>query len=246
MTSAADVTASKPLLEVSGLQVRYGVAQAVFDVSFAVDAGSVITVLGPNGAGKSTIARALTGLVPISAGAIRFAGDDVTKWTAHRMRRAGIVHLPEGRGVFPGLTVTENLRMAAAVLPTGERKAAVERATEIFPALATRRRQLAGTLSGGEQQMLSLARALMLSPKVIVADELSLGLAPKLVDLVFDSLQQAKDDGVAIVLIEQFVHRALGFSEHCVLLLRGEIAWAGPSTDAKQEVLNRYLGKGAA
>jgi branched-chain amino acid transport system ATP-binding protein len=246
MTSAPEAKASLPLLEVSGLQIRYGVAQAVFDVSFAVDAGSVITVLGPNGAGKSTIARALTGLVPISSGSIRFAGEDVTKWTAHRMRRAGIVHLPEGRGVFPGLTVNENLRMAAGVLPSGERKAAVERATEIFPALASRRRQLAGTLSGGEQQMLSLARALMLSPKVIVADELSLGLAPKLVDLVFDSLQKAKDDGVAIVLIEQFVHRALGFSEHCVLLLRGEVAWAGPSADAKQEVLNRYLGKGAA
>jgi branched-chain amino acid transport system ATP-binding protein len=240
------MTASQPLLEVSNLQVRYGVAQALFDVSFSVDAGSVISVLGPNGAGKSTIARALTGLVKISSGSIRFAGEDITKWTAHKMRRAGIIHLPEGRGVFPGLSVNENLRMAAGVLPSGERKAAVERAVEIFPPLASRRRQLAGTLSGGEQQMLSLARALMLEPKIIVADELSLGLAPKLVDLVFESLEQARSNGVSIVLIEQFVHRALGLSDDCVLLLRGEIAWAGPSADAKQEVLNRYLGKGAA
>jgi len=237
---------SAPTLEVSGMHVRYGVAQALFDVSFSVPPGSVLSILGPNGAGKSTIARALSGLVKPSAGSISYDGQDISKWSAPRIRRAGIVHLPEGRGVFPGLTVADNLRMAAGTLPGRQRKAAVERGLDIFTALASRRRQVAGTLSGGEQQMLSLARALILAPKVVVADELSLGLAPKLVDLVFDGLQRAKDTGVSIVLIEQFVHRALAFSDSCVLLQRGSIVWSGEASQAKDEVLARYLGKGAA
>jgi branched-chain amino acid transport system ATP-binding protein len=234
------------ILEVTDLQVRYGVAQAVFGVSFSLAPGSVIAILGPNGAGKSTIARALTGLVPVSAGSIRFAGVDITKSAPHKIREAGLIHLPEGRGVFPGLTVTDNLRLAAGGLPRRERNDAVQRGFEIFTPLASRRRQLAGTLSGGEQQMLSLARALILRPTLVVADELSLGLAPKLVELVFQSLQKAKDDGVAIVLIEQYVHRALGFADNCVLLQRGSVAWAGSSAEAKTEVLDRYLGRGAA
>jgi len=236
----------QPLLEVSGLHVGYGVAQALFDVSFSVPPGSVLSVLGPNGAGKSTIARALSGLVKPSVGTIRYDGRDISHWSAPRIRRAGLVHLPEGRGVFPGLTVADNLRMAAGTLPARERKAAVERGLSIFTSLASRRRQLAGTMSGGEQQMLSLARALILSPKALIADELSLGLAPILVDLVFESLQRAKDAGVSIVLIEQYVHRALAFSDSCVLLQRGTVVWSGAASQAKSEVLDRYLGKGAA
>jgi branched-chain amino acid transport system ATP-binding protein len=234
------------MLEVSGLHVRYGVAQALFDVSFSIPAGSVLSVLGANGAGKSTIARALSGLVRPSAGIVTYDGQDISSWSAPRIRRAGLVHLPEGRGVFPGLTVADNLRMAAGTLPGRQRKAAVERGLEIFTPLASRRRQVAGTLSGGEQQMLSLARALILSPKALIADELSLGLAPKLVDLVFESLQRAKDSGVSILLIEQFVHRALAFSDSCVLLQRGTVVWSGTTSQAKTEVLDRYLGKGAA
>jgi branched-chain amino acid transport system ATP-binding protein len=234
------------LLAVDGLQVRYGVAQAVFDVSFAVERGAVLTILGPNGAGKSTIARAVSGLVKPSGGSVRLDGVDISGWAASRIRAAGVVHLPEGRGVFPNLTVADNLRMAAQTLPGRERKAAVDRGVEIFTSLADRRRQIAGTLSGGEQQMLSLARALILNPRVIFADELSLGLAPKLVDLVFDSLQRAKDEGVSIVLIEQYVHRALAFSDSCVLLHRGMVAWAGAAGEARDEVLRRYLGQGAA
>jgi branched-chain amino acid transport system ATP-binding protein len=237
---------STSLLTVEGLQVRYGMAQAVFDVSFALDPGSVLTILGPNGAGKSTIARSLSGLVRPSGGTVRLDGTDITGWSASRIRAAGVIHLPEGRGVFPNLTVADNLRMAAQTLPGRERKAAVDRGVEIFTPLASRRRQIAGTLSGGEQQMLSLARALIVSPRVILADELSLGLAPKLVDLVFDSLRRAKADGVSIVLIEQFVHRALAFSDSCLLLQRGEIAWSGAASEAREEVLQRYLGQGAA
>jgi branched-chain amino acid transport system ATP-binding protein len=237
---------SAPLLEVTDLRVGYGVAQALFDVSMAVEAGTVLAILGANGAGKSTIARAISGLVPVTSGTVRFAGEDITNVAPHRIRRAGLVHLPEGRGVFPGLTVAENLRMAAGVLPSRGRADAVNRGLDIFRPLADRRRQLAGLLSGGEQQMLSLARALILTPKLLVADEMSLGLAPKMVDLVFDSLERARTQGVAVILIEQFVHRALAVADSCILLQRGTVGWSGPAAQAKQEVLARYLGEGAA
>jgi branched-chain amino acid transport system ATP-binding protein len=241
------MTATAPLLlQARGMHVRYGVAHALFDVSLDVAAGSVVAVVGPNGAGKSTVARALTGLIPLSKGSITLDGRDITRWAPHRIRNAGVVHLPEGRGVFPALTVMENLRMAASTLPSRDRKDAVERGLEIFPPLAQRRRQAAGLLSGGEQQMLSLARALILSPRLVIADEMSLGLAPKMVDLVFDSLQQARSAGVGIVLIEQFVHRALALADACVVLQRGTAAWSGPASAAKDEILRRYLGAGAA
>jgi branched-chain amino acid transport system ATP-binding protein len=238
------MTANGLLLQAAGLQVRYGAAQALFDVSLDVPAGAVVAVLGPNGAGKSTVARALSGLVPLSGGSVTFDGHDIRDWTAQRIRRAGIVHLPEGRGVFPALTVAENLRMAAATLPRNARKDAVERGFDIFRPLAERRRQAAGLLSGGEQQMVSLARALVLSPRLVIADEMSLGLAPKMVDLVFESLRRARETGLSLILIEQLVHRALALADTCVVLQRGASVWSGPSGAAKDEVLHRYLGEG--
>jgi branched-chain amino acid transport system ATP-binding protein len=238
------MTANGVLLRAAGLQVRYGAAQALFDVSLDVPAGGVVAVLGPNGAGKSTIARALSGLVPLTGGSVTFDGQDISGWTPQRIRRAGIVHLPEGRGVFPALSVTENMRMAAATLPKKERRAAVERGFEIFQPLAARRRQAAGLLSGGEQQMLSLARALILTPRLVIADEMSLGLAPKMVDLVFGSLQRARQTGLSLILIEQLVHRALALADSCVVLQRGASVWSGPAGAAKDEVLHRYLGEG--
>ena len=238
------MTADTFLLRASGLQVRYGAAQALFDVSLDVPAGAVVAVLGPNGAGKSTVARALTGLVPLAGGSVTFEGHEIGSWVPHRIRRAGIVHLPEGRGVFPALTVAENLRMAAATLPRNTRGEAVDRGLEIFRPLAARRRQAAGSLSGGEQQMLSLARALILSPRLVIADEMSLGLAPKMVDLVFESLQRACETGLSLLLIEQLVHRALALADSCVVLRRGTSVWSGPASTAKDEVLHRYLGEG--
>jgi branched-chain amino acid transport system ATP-binding protein len=238
------VTDKGLLLRAAGLQVRYGPAQALFDVSLDVPAGGVVAVLGPNGAGKSTVARALSGLVPLAGGSVTFDGQDIGSWTPQRIRRAGIVHLPEGRGVFPALTVTENLRMAVATLPRKERKEAIERGFEIFQPLAERRRQAAGLLSGGEQQMLSLARALILTPRLVIADEMSLGLAPKMVDLVFESLQRARQTGLSLILIEQLVHRALALADSCVVLQRGASVWSGPASAAKEEVLHRYLGEG--
>src|SRR4051794_19653097 len=165
------------LLSVDELDVRYGSVQALFDVSIDVPEGSVVAVLGANGAGKSTLARAVSGLVPSSAGRITFAGQDITKAKPHDIRRAGLVHIPEGRGIFPGLSVQENIRMAVRRVGTpDQRRSAIDHAYDLFPRLAERRSQRAGTLSGGEQQMLALARALAVPPKLIIADEMSLGL----------------------------------------------------------------------
>ncbi|MEU6140660.1 ABC transporter ATP-binding protein [Streptomyces sp. NPDC047081] len=234
-----------PLLAVRDLTVRYGTAQALRDITFDLPPNSALAVLGPNGAGKSTLARALSGLVPAAAGSFTLDGRELTGLAPDAIRRAGLVHLPEGRGVFPTLTVLENLRMATACDRRG-RQAALDRAFAIFPVLGERQRQAAGTLSGGEQQMLSLARALMVDPRLVIADELSLGLAPKMVDVVFESLRRARAAGVAVVMIEQFASRALDFADHCLVLRRGRIAWAGEARLAGPELLRRYLGEATA
>jgi branched-chain amino acid transport system ATP-binding protein len=231
------------MLVVEELDVSYGASQALFGVSLEVAAGSMVAVLGANGAGKSTLARTVSGLVPPSAGHIRFDGADVTKRPPHKLSAEGMAHIPEGRGIFPGLTVSENLRMAVKQLKRAERPAAIEAAIERFPVLGERRRQGAGTLSGGEQQMLALARALAVTPKLIIADEMSLGLAPLVTDAVFEGLHQAKASGITVVLIEQFVHRALGLADRCVILTRGRVGWSGPASEAQQEVIDRYLGE---
>jgi branched-chain amino acid transport system ATP-binding protein len=234
-------------LVVEGLEVRYGPSQALFGVSLEVKSGGALAVLGPNGAGKSTFGRAVSGLVPASAGHIRFAGKDIKGWAPHRIRRAGLTYIPEGRGIFPGLSVVDNLRMATRQLGGRvERQAGIDRAVEMFPVLGQRQQQRASSLSGGEQQMLALARALVVNPKLIIADEMSLGLAPLMVDQVFESLQTARESGIAVVLIEQFIHRALAFADHCVIFSRGLVGWSGPSSGAGQEVLDRYLGEAAA
>ena len=237
---------NEALLSVQDLDVKYGSVQALFRMSIDVPEGSVVAVLGANGAGKSTFARAVSGLVPSFGGKIRFDGRDITKAKPHEIRRSGLVHIPEGRGIFPGLSVQENLRMAVRRVGTPEqRRNAIDHAYELFPRLAERRGQRAGTLSGGEQQMLALARALAVPPKLIIADEMSLGLAPLVVDMVFENIQRAAETGVTIVLIEQFIHRALALADQCVILTRGNVAWSGPAQRAEQEVLDRYLGESA-
>ena len=234
------------LLSVEGISVRYASVQALFNVSLDVPQGSVVAVLGANGAGKSTLARTVSGLVPAFAGKVTFGGEDITKWHPHKIRRAGLVHIPEGRGIFPGLSVQENIRMAVRrVGSTDQRRSAAAHAYELFPALSNRRTQRAGTLSGGEQQMLALARALAVPPRLIIADEMSLGLAPLIVDFVFENIERASQTGVTIVLIEQFIHRALALASECVILRQGSVAWTGPADQAQQEVLDRYLGEAA-
>jgi branched-chain amino acid transport system ATP-binding protein len=232
-----------PILEVRDLDVRYGSSQALFGVSLAVQPGTVLAVLGANGAGKSTLARAISGLVPPSSGKVLFEGRDVTGVPAHRIRRQGLTYIPEGRGIFPGLSVLDNLRMAVAQERRQDRAGAIERAIERFPVLGKRGSQRAGSLSGGEQQMLALARALAVSPKVVLADEMSLGLAPIIAESVFEGLEEARRSGITIVLSEQFVHRALAMADTCVILTRGQVGWSGPASEAGQEVIDRYLGE---
>jgi branched-chain amino acid transport system ATP-binding protein len=235
-----------PLIAVQDLVVRYGEAPAVSGLSFTLDAGRAIAVLGINGAGKTTLGRAIAGLVPAQSGRVLYRGREITRWPSHRIRRAGLVYLPEGHGVFRSLTVGENLRMAVSIL-AGQpaRAAAIDQAVELFPVLGQRRRQQAASLSGGEQQMLSLATALITAPQLIVADEMSLGLAPKLVDLIFERLAEARARGVTVVMIEQYVHRALDFADDCLIVQRGKVAWSGAAVDAKDEVLRHYLGESA-
>jgi branched-chain amino acid transport system ATP-binding protein len=234
-----------PLLKVSDLNVHYGPAQALSNISLELGVNKAIAVLGSNGSGKSTLARVLSGLVVPTSGTIELEGRNLTHKSGHIWRRAGVVHLPEGRGVFRSLSVIDNLRMGLAADKSIDKAAAIDHAVELFPVLGKRRRQLAGTLSGGEQQMLSLARALMVQPKVVIADEMSLGLAPQLVDVVFDSLRRALDKGVSVIMIEQFASRALEFADDALILQRGSLAWSGPAEGAGDELVRSYLGEGA-
>jgi branched-chain amino acid transport system ATP-binding protein len=234
---------TEPLLTVKDLDVRYGSSRALFGVSLTVEPGTVLAVLGANGAGKSTLARAVSGLVPPTAGRVFFDGQEITGQPAHRIRKLGLTYIPEGRGIFPGLTVVDNLRMAVGQEKRQERAAAIDRAIERFPVLGNRRNQRAGSLSGGEQQMLALARALAVSPKLVIADEMSLGLAPLVAESVFEGLEDARRSGITIVLTEQFVHRALSMADSCIILTRGNVGWSGPASEAGQEVIDRYLGE---
>jgi len=230
------------ILHVSQLCVRYADATALHEVSMSVGSRSVTALLGANGAGKSSLARAVSGLVKPQSGQICFDGEDVTSASADRIRRLGVAYVPEGRGIFRSLTVDENLRVALQGVPKAERPAAIERAIELFPILGERRRQTAGTLSGGEQQMLSLARVLTRQPRLLIADEISLGLAPLVVEEVFAGLQRVIKLGVSVILIEQFVHRALQIADRCHVLRRGRLVWSGEASEAGTELVEHYLG----
>lgn len=233
--------ARRALLEVEDLSATYGTVAALSGVSFSVDEGAVLAVLGVNGAGKSTLARCLAGLVP-HRGRISLAGDDISTDPPYRRRRHGLVYLPEQRGVFPDLSVMDNLRMSLRLERSrAERQRRLEEMLEMFPALASHRKQAARTLSGGEQQMLALAGALSMDPQVLVGDELSLGLAPLILDTVFERLEKAKQSGTVVVVIEQYVHRALALADSAIILRRGEIVWSGKSGEAEDEVLRNYL-----
>jgi branched-chain amino acid transport system ATP-binding protein len=231
-------------LAVKDLQVRYGASLAVDRVSFEVTPGSVLTILGVNGAGKSSVARACSGLVAPSAGSISLGDVNIAGWAPDRIRRAGLIYLPESRGIFPTLTVAENIRMAVRLCGNPQEAAAA--AIEMFPILGPRSRQRAGSLSGGEQQMLSLARALVADPTVIIVDEPSMGLSPVLVDQVFETLAQAKGRGMSLVLIEQFAHRALALADTCAVMSRGRVAWSGPANQAADVLNEHYLGRAAS
>lgn len=238
-TAASDGT---PLLEVRGLEVAYGDAKCLFGVDFSLNEGRALAILGPNGAGKSSLAGAIAGLVKPTAGSVSYAGENITGIAPYKVRRKGIAFVPEGRGIFPNLSVLDNLRvLLRAEVPRADRSDALERVYAHFPVLAERRNQAAGTLSGGEQQMLTLSRVLAKPPRLLLADEMSLGLAPKLVDNVFQALELAREDRVTIVLIEQYVERALNFADDAIVLRQGEVAWRGPASEGAAAAIDTYL-----
>jgi branched-chain amino acid transport system ATP-binding protein len=222
-------TGAVPLLELDRVSAAYGPFRAIFDVSFSVPNGAAVALLGANGSGKSTVARVCTGLIPASAGRILLDGRDITGVAAWRVARLGIAHAPEGRSVFASLTVEENLALTfRQALGRRGMGAAIERAYNAFPRLGERRRQNAGTLSGGEQRMLSLARVLAHPPRLLVVDELSLGLAPVVVDEVFATLQRIRASGASLLIVEQHIGRALELADHAVLLSKGQVVHQGP------------------
>jgi len=231
-----------PALAVEGVSASYGAYRALFDVGFSVGAGEVVALLGSNGAGKSTVARVVTGLLPTTSGRIVAEGVDRTGQPAHQLARAGLVHVVEGRGIFSRLSVEENLVLAFSQR-TNRREvpAWVEQAYEAFPVLANRRSQRGGTLSGGEQRMLSLAKALVVRPRLLVADELSLGLAPSVIDVVYENLRRINAAGSALLVVEQHVDRILGLATRGVVLEHGSVAFAGPTAEAVKAVEARLV-----
>jgi len=221
-----------PLLELRGVEAGYGPFRALFGVSLTIQDRSVLALLGSNGAGKTTIARVCSGIVRPTAGQVLLDGVDISRLRPYRIARLGVVHAPEGRSVFATLSVEDNLVLTFR-REFGRRgaQAALDRAFDLFPRLGERRRQIAGTLSGGEQRMLSLARVLVHPPRLLIADELSLGLAPIVVDEVYRSLAAVRDSGTAILIVEQHVAHALDLADHVAVLNKGEVIHAGPVTD---------------
>jgi branched-chain amino acid transport system ATP-binding protein len=232
------------LLEVRNLEVAYGEFAAVRSVSFSVHAGDLVTIIGANGAGKSTILRALMGLQRPRAGHILYRGRDITAEPAHRRARLGISLVPEGRRILPDLSVEENLRVGAYSLPNAEIAPALERAYALFPRLRERARQYGKTLSGGEQQMLAIARSLVGKPQLLLLDEVSLGLMPKLVEQTFDTIRALHQDGATILLVEQNARQALAVATHGYVLETGSITLSGTAADlaADPKVQQAYLG----
>ena len=230
------------MLELHDIVGGYGSTTVLRGVSVSVPAGSVVALLGPNGAGKSTTMRMASGLLRPSAGRVVFDGDDVTRVSPSRRAQLGICHIIEGRSIFPSLTVQENLLLQT---PRGMSKAEVlEQVADAFPALADRRRQIAGTLSGGEQQMLSLMRAYLAKPRVVLVDEASLGLAPLVVDSIFEFLGRIAASGVSLLVVEQYVNRALELAETVYLLNQGSIVFGGPTADLDEEqIFALYAGE---
>jgi len=234
-----------PLLSASDLRARYGSTRVLHGVSFEVEEGGITTILGANGAGKTTTLRAVCGMVK-TTGEVRFDGQRIEGRTTEDIVRLGIAHAPEGRGTFVDLSVEENLRLGAYVRrDTGGIARDYERVYEYFPVLAQRRRQQAGTLSGGEQQMLAVARALMSRPRLLLLDEPSLGLAPLVVREIFRIVGTInRDEGVSVLLVEQNAALALDLADHVYLLETGRVVMSGPAADLKQnEAIRRsYLG----
>lgn len=239
------------MLSITNLQAAYGKVEVLHGISLEVPKGKLVTLIGSNGAGKTTTMRAISGMIKPKGGKVTLGGKDITGADSHMIARAGLAHSPEGRRVFASMTVTDNLLLGAfprftRARPKGDIKHDLEKALELFPRLKERQHQLAGTLSGGEQQMLAMARAVMLNPEVILLDEPSMGLAPILVEEVFRIIQRLKSEGVTMLLVEQFAAAALNVADYGYVLENGTISVHGPAESLKTDpkVIAAYLGGG--
>ncbi|HEX9969175.1 MAG TPA: ABC transporter ATP-binding protein [Acidimicrobiales bacterium] len=237
------------LLAVHDVEAGYGAVTALRGLSLQVAPGEMVALLGANGAGKTTTLRVLSGLLAPRSGSVLFDGEEIGGVPSHRLVSRGIAHLPEGRDLFPTLTVEENLKYGhwARRRDRADFSHRLDQAFEYFPRLRERRKQAAGTLSGGEQQMLGVARALMSSPRLLLVDELSLGLAPMIVSQLFEILREVNKDGMAVLLVEQFVHMALANTDRAYVLARGEVVIEGRSADLADDpsLVSSYLGDAA-
>jgi branched-chain amino acid transport system ATP-binding protein len=233
--------ADGPILEVSDLQVSYGPVAALRGVSFAVGRGQIVAVVGANGAGKTTLLSAISGLVKPRAGRLTYLGDDITGWESHRIVKRGIVQVPEGRAILGTMTVEENLELGAFA---GGSEAHIEDMLKRFPILRERRHQLAGSLSGGEQQMLAIARGLLQAPRLLLLDEPSMGLAPLMVNQTFDVIREIHDEGTSILLVEQNARKALALADRAFVLEQGRIVLAGSGAELLNDeaVVRAYIG----
>jgi branched-chain amino acid transport system ATP-binding protein len=228
------------LLELRNIRAGYETGKVLENVNLVVPDGSVVALLGPNGAGKTTLLRVASGLLAPSAGEVIFNGKNMTGANAYVMAKAGLCHVPEGRGVFPTLSVADNLRLQA---PAAADRQALDRIAPVFPTLPKRRRQLAGTLSGGEQQMLALARAYVGEASTVLLDEVSMGLAPIIVDEIFDYLRRLAAEGLSLLVVEQYVSRALELADYVYILDRGRIRFVGEPGEIDDRTIHEsYLG----
>ena len=233
------------LLEVANVDCHYGEVQVLFDVSFRVEEGAVVSMVGSNAAGKTTMIKAISGMTPVTSGRIAFMGRDITNLPSSAVVEMGIVQIPEGRKLFPGMTVQENLEMGAFTKTAGRQmKASMARAFSLFPVLGDRKSQMAGTLSGGEQQMLAIGRGLMSLPKLLMFDEPSLGLAPILVDKMFDIVREINRNGTTVLMVEQNVFHALSLSSKGYVLENGRVVLEGTGAEllGNDKVRQAYLG----
>ncbi len=232
------------MLEVRALASRYGRIPALKGIDLEVHEGELVALVGANGAGKTTLLRVISGVLPASAGCVLFGGEDITRFAPDRRVRRGIVQVPEGRQVFGPLSVEDNLLLGAYTRPRAESAAGLEQAYAMFPALAERRRQPAGTLSGGQQQMLAMGRALMSRPRLLLLDEPSMGLAPRLVAEVFATVSTLKNSGTTIFLVDQNARAALAIAERAYVIETGQITLAGSGAEllASEKVQAAYLG----